>query len=87
MQDSTAGRSFLNTATDESKASDRITDKRLARNELALAAAGGLIVALLFWLIHWENLLWPAQLHMYLALVLIPRGKGLNIMLYAAAQR
>jgi hypothetical protein len=41
------------------------------RNELALAAAGGLIVAILFWLIHWENLLWPEQLHMYVAAVLI----------------
>ncbi|WP_372400624.1 hypothetical protein ABMY26_36330 (plasmid) [Azospirillum sp. HJ39] len=34
---------------------------------LSFAAAGTLVILSLFWLIHYENLLWPKQIHMYLS--------------------
>jgi hypothetical protein len=40
------------------------------RADPALAAAAGITLALFFWLIHHDNLIWPKQIHMYLSAVL-----------------
>jgi hypothetical protein len=37
----------------------------------AFVAASGLTIALLFWLIHWENLIFPEQIHMYVSAVFV----------------
>gem|GEM_PF-5685368 len=43
---------------------------RCARGDpWTLAASASLFAALLFWLIHWENLIWPKQVHMYVSLL------------------
>lgn len=42
----------------------------------ALVAASWLTVGLLFWLLHWENLISPEQIHMYVwAAFVLPAGR------------